>query len=152
QTVTFVVSDDARDAPPALLAPVLFRGLVHKSGRALYFQEVFENTLQDRVLLEELRDDPEALRDTSELSRDARWAALGQLNTRSGTNMTGFRSDDEVPPSSNRDHYHSAVELKHATPDAATDATMVGAPPGSPTLLSVLQAVADDGSMPSTAD
>src|SRR5262249_3089382 len=77
-SVDLVVDEADRGEHPALLMPIVFHELLQQAGRALYYQVLVEDLLQDRVLLEQLRDDPEALTPTTELSRDARWSALGQ--------------------------------------------------------------------------
>jgi hypothetical protein len=148
-----VIDAKDRGGDPALLAPLIFRELLHQAGRALFDQALVEDLLQDRVLLEQLRDDPEALTPTTDLTREARWSALGQLDTRVGSTMTGFRSDAPIRTSTERDDYHSAVSVVRGSsaqprPSGASSDRVAS----SPILTAVFQAMAADGSTPSPAD
>jgi hypothetical protein len=158
-SVDLVVDEKDRGEHPALLTPIIFHELLQQSGRALYYQVLVVDLLQDRVLLEQLRDDPEALVPTTDLSRDARWAALGQLDTRVGSDMTGFRSDIPIRQSAPRDDYHNAIDVVHVDPDPPDAAAPSSSSPlhsagttGSPAITAVLQSMAPDGSSPSPAD
>jgi hypothetical protein len=86
------------------------------------------------------------------LAREARFAALSQLNTRVGSDMTAYRSDARILPNTDRDKYHSVVELLRDPGDSPDTAGLPEAPrSGSPTLTSVLASMTDDGSAPPSA-
>jgi hypothetical protein len=138
---------------PALIAPILFHELLHQNGGADFDEELLASALGFRVILEQLRDDPEQVGPMTDMARGTRWAALAQLNNRVGSDMTLTRSEaTTLFPHSVGPPEPSIPDMLRASDWAALYADLPVEPtPGHATLAAVLETMAP-GQGPATAD
>jgi hypothetical protein len=157
-SLQITMTDRMRYERPALMAPIVFHELLHQNGAAYQLEELTNNTLDARMMIEALRDYPEALAVPTELGTATRTHALAQLNTRVGTQMTLARSDgatvypNTVGPQPKT--FEEAVLAPY--PADAKDKNPYAEEPREPTpghltLTQVLASMADDGSAPAAA-
>lgn len=90
---SIVLREAFRHEAPAMVAPVLFRELLHQGGRATQPGEVVADVLSTRVAIELMRDMPSAFTRRSEETDRVRFDVLLQLNTRVGDELAVDRAD-----------------------------------------------------------
>lgn len=149
---TITVGDELRTERPATLAGLVFHELLHQESDALFDEEFIASALQQRVMMEMLRDVPEVLTSPTRFNRGNRWEALGQLNTRVGTEMTLIRSEAPIFPGTDRPTYRNLFELLRDPKIWEHYAGLAIAPtPGHPTLTAALWSMANGDPSPSPA-
>jgi hypothetical protein len=150
--LSVVVRDDYRHEAPAVSAHLVFHELLHQNGPAYLPEETVNNALDARVLVEMLRDAPEAFARPTRVVESSRYKALLQLNTRRGRQLTVNAADAaEVTPGFEGPPVASlAAALR--TGDDNVYAGLDDAPtPGHATLVDVLRGVAREGDVPADA-
>jgi len=151
------MSERTRYERPALMAPIVFHELLHQNGAAYQDEELTNNALDTRMMIETLRDYPEGIAAPTELASATRISVLAQLNTRVGPQMTLARSDaatvfprtsGPVQPKTFEEYVLAPAPGSEKNPYASLPRSPT---PGHLTLTQVLASMTDDATAPSPA-